>query len=222
MKLLLALALAAFGRVAHAGDHQALRRLLQRGRYHEAKVLASALLTGLPAAATPGERSDAALAAFLASDGGDAATMAAVNLFLSIAADQSLPNEVRLAACRNAAHVEGEPSPLSPTSLPLAKPPDPPPYPLLCSPPYPPCFSHLPRLASHLPLLYLFSPLASHSSLLSPRDAGREPLWVDKLRRGVRPGPVCARALPGAPCGGRRGEKGTARRRHQVGRGERH
>jgi len=112
VQILRALALLTLsGSVAHAEVvSQDLRRLLQRGKYKEAAALAASLPPAPSLLSSPGSAgaaSDRALAAWLASDGGDAAAARATEVFLGIAVDVSLPGEVRLAACRNAAHLEG-------------------------------------------------------------------------------------------------------------------
>ena len=78
---------------------EALRILLQRGRYKEASHRTISLNSSLA-------QSDRALAAWLSSDGRDVAADAALSVFTSQARDEDLPDAFRLSSLRNAAHVE--------------------------------------------------------------------------------------------------------------------
>lgn len=102
-----------------------VRQLLQLGRYSEADSVARSELSNIEAKDAPPtppydvhgrnqffrsedatRRSDAALAAWLVSGGRGSAPERALEVFTSLAQNDFLPKDVRLALCRNAAFVE--------------------------------------------------------------------------------------------------------------------
>lgn len=102
-----------------------VRQLLQLGRYSEADSVARSERRNIEAKAAPPthpydehertpfflsedatRKSDAALAAWLVSGGRGGAPEQALEVFTSLAQNDALPKDVRLALCRNAAFVE--------------------------------------------------------------------------------------------------------------------